>query len=358
MTIQKTKLINRIKLLLFAWTVIFVIYELKKSESQTLKYSSLSQSNILNSKLNFNKKLNSYNIFFIESNLNRSKFSTKQICAIESAAKHNPNASIKVYTLGAQLNSNYLLENYPNIQVINFIPEEVLNDTKLIKFWLKGDVIRSKYGYSHLSDFLRAILIWKFGGIYLDLDMITLKSFQPLIDINKNGFGYLFENYDNLNGAVMLFTRKKHPYLKSLIESFMKTYSPNSWARNGPVLIKKTILKFCKIKNYLDLELFGFKPHAFSKNRSHPCIDLTLFPESYFYPLTYVRGKEHFEIFKPGSSGNLLAKVRDSYAFHFYNRLSSKLTPRIDDGSFFSSIAEVNCNETFMFVSKNDYRFT
>lgn len=37
---------------------------------------------------------------------------------------------------------------------------------------------KSKYFTSHLSDVLRFLTLWKFGGIYLDMDMIVLKSLE------------------------------------------------------------------------------------------------------------------------------------------------------------------------------------
>lgn len=145
--------------------------------------------------------------------------------------------------------------------------------------------------------------------------MIALKSFDPLIESNKSGLGYMFERYDNLNNAFLVFSRANHSFLKEVIDAFVREYDSKSWAKNGPVLIKKTILKFCNISNYLDIDLYDFKPAAFSNNASHPCTDLTLFPESYFYPFKYVRN-EHVTIFEPNSSSysHLFDKVKSSYA--------------------------------------------
>ena len=168
----------------------------------------------------------------------------------------------------------------------------------------------------------------------------------------------MYENKDNINNALLIFTRKNHPYLKSVIDSFIRDYDGNDWAKNGPVLIKKSILNFCNINNYLELELFGFKPAAFSNNPLHQCSDLILFPESYFYPFAYVRG-EHEKIFKPNSSldFDLLAQVKDSYSFHFYNKISSSFQAKPNDGSFFTKIAAANCEHTFNYVKQNNLVF-
>lgn len=100
-----------------------------------------------------------FNMFFVESNLKRTEIGIKQMCAIESAAMHNPLASIQVYSLQAKLNSNasFLLNAYQNIQIVPFNPEQLLNDSNLLSFWKNGSVHKSQFSYSHLSDFIRSV---------------------------------------------------------------------------------------------------------------------------------------------------------------------------------------------------------
>lgn len=47
--------------------------------------------------------------------------------------------------------------------------------------WFQSDQLyRSKYLNSHTSDFLRFATMFKFGGIYLDLDVVVLRNFDEL----------------------------------------------------------------------------------------------------------------------------------------------------------------------------------
>lgn len=47
--------------------------------------------------------------------------------------------------------------------------------------WIKtGHIYLSIYLESHLSDYLRFITLHKYGGIYLDLDVIVLKNFDKM----------------------------------------------------------------------------------------------------------------------------------------------------------------------------------
>ena len=106
------------------------------------------------------EEVKKYNIFFIESNMKRAVISPKEMCAIESAARHNPKANVKVYTLRAQLNESArgLLTKYSNIEIIDFKPELVFkNESNMSEFWKKGDAMRSQYALAHLSDFIRFI---------------------------------------------------------------------------------------------------------------------------------------------------------------------------------------------------------
>lgn len=45
--------------------------------------------------------------------------------------------------------------------------------------WIHSDKLaKSKFLVSHTSDVLRYLTLWKFGGTYLDLDVIVVKSFS------------------------------------------------------------------------------------------------------------------------------------------------------------------------------------
>lgn len=67
--------------------------------------------------------------------------------------------------------------------------------------WLQNDdLFRSQYLNSHISDFLRYLSMYKFGGIYLDLDVIVQKSFEN-VEPNFSGA----ESADDVAAGVMSF---------------------------------------------------------------------------------------------------------------------------------------------------------
>lgn len=84
------------------------------------------------------------------------------------------------------------LQSYKNIN-FNFINiSSYSEDSPLRDFIKSGKLDRSKYFRSHLSDVLRYLSLWKYGGTYLDLDVIVLK---PLDSIPPNYAGAESENF-------------------------------------------------------------------------------------------------------------------------------------------------------------------
>lgn len=67
--------------------------------------------------------------------------------------------------------------------------------------WLqKGDLFRSHFMNSHASDFLRYLSMYKFGGIYMDLDVVVQKSFEN-VEPNFSGA----ESSEDVAAGVMSF---------------------------------------------------------------------------------------------------------------------------------------------------------
>lgn len=202
-------------------------------------------------------------------------------------------------------------------------------------------------------------MLFKYGGIYSDLDILTIKSLSPLISSNRSGVGYVFDHFDFTNGAFLVFPRLNHPYLGYAVKKFMKEYDGKSWAKNGPWLIKNAITEFCKVNFFIEIELYGFKPASFSDNKSHPCADMIIYPESFFYPLAGIHW-EHSKAFAPNSSSiqYLRDKIKDSYAIHFYNQLSARLEAKIGDNSLYTWLAEKHCPKTYEYVKERKLNFS
>ena len=74
----------------------------------------------------------------------------------------------------------------------------------------------------YLTQTLRYLIVYKYGGFYFDLDTITLKSFESLKSVN--GFAY------NINEPALVISSgyfnlpKQHPFLEYIVKTIGKFY--------------------------------------------------------------------------------------------------------------------------------------
>lgn len=133
----------------------------------------------------------------------------RQACAVESAARMNKNTSIFVIFLSTvgiddkNLAPNIkALKSYPNIYFRNLELSEYIKNTPIEEWTQNGQIFTSKYIVSHLSDFLRFLSLYKFGGIFLDLDFIVLRNLEKF----PPNFAGL-ESNDVINSAALSLTQ-------------------------------------------------------------------------------------------------------------------------------------------------------
>ena len=102
----------------------------------------------------------------------------------------NPDA--KVYLLmatnanGIKLNQSKwfdILQTYQNIRFRYFNIYDYSKGTIIEDFIKKGDWEKSEYALEHVSDFMRLLTVYKYGGLYLDIDIIMT---EPLKYIKNN----------------------------------------------------------------------------------------------------------------------------------------------------------------------------
>lgn len=134
----------------------------------------------------------------------------RQSCAIESAARSNPDwdvfllfASPRGLHNDTTISTPILIEKlqtYPNIHIRNMDLWKFTRGTLADEWFSTGRLFQSRFLREHVSDFLRLITLHRFGGTYLDLDTIVLKS---LNDIPPNYVGA--EDPDSVCNAILNF---------------------------------------------------------------------------------------------------------------------------------------------------------
>ncbi|KAG6619714.1 hypothetical protein I3843_09G056300 [Carya illinoinensis] len=142
-------------------------------------------------------------------------------------------------------------------------------------------------------------LLYKFGGIYIDTDIIVLKSFSKLrYVIGAQTIDLETGNWSRLNNAVLIFD-KNHPLLYKFIEEFALTFDGNKCGHNCPYLVSRVV----------------------SRLGRRPGFNFTVLPPSAFYPLRQIQSR--------------------SLAVHLWNRQSRNL--EVEKGSIISHIQSDCC---------------
>ena len=124
-------------------------------------------------------------IFFVETS-GKSRLNPKEMCSIESAAKNNADRNVYVVMTSPIMQfhnhsaASAVAKAYPNLHFRHVDAETFVSDSKLRAIWEEGIIQRSKFFVSHFSDVMRFLLLHKFGGTYLDMDQIVLRSLPDL----------------------------------------------------------------------------------------------------------------------------------------------------------------------------------
>ncbi|XP_076248960.1 lactosylceramide 4-alpha-galactosyltransferase-like [Calliopsis andreniformis] len=258
---------------------------------------------------------------------------SRQACAVESAAKMNPNMKVYLLIVSPSEISNQSreifnqLQSYSNIRIRHIYAESYVKKTPL-EWWYKSGVLkRSEWPRSHMSDILRYLTLWKYGGIYLDLDVVVTASLERL----KNFAGA--EDWDDVAAGVMGFDVSPlgRRVIHACIRDLKKNFRGDIWGNNGPGVITRTLQKVCSTKKTRDMT-------------TTRCQGFKVFPPSAFYPVHYKKWKMYFET----TDKNVTMKmVEKAMAIHVWNKLSKSKEVRVDSDVPYAVIARKHCPKVF-----------
>ncbi|TKY58993.1 Galactosyltransferase protein [Spatholobus suberectus] len=236
---------------------------------------------------------------------------------LESLLFHHPAACVVVFSETVELDffkDSFVKDGYkvavamPNLdELLKDMPAHVFSSV-----WFEWR--KTKYYSTHYSELIRLAALYKYGGIYLDSDIIVLK---PISFLN-NSVG--MEDHDTgsaLNGAVMAFHRRSL-FIKECLEEFYMTYDDTSLRGNGADLLMRVARK------YLGEE-----------NKSVKHLELKVEPSYMFFPISSQNITRYFiapatETDKAQQDVLLENILHHSLTFHFWNSLTFALIPEPD----------------------------
>ncbi|KAG8580354.1 hypothetical protein GDO81_007264 [Engystomops pustulosus] len=241
-------------------------------------------------------------IFFVEST-DRMKLPALVLCAVESAARVYKDRPVAFFLKGlSDTNTEELVKkHFPTLTPqsnIYFFPlkfEELFNNTPLHSWFSKINTQQQSFWTHVSSDGCRLVLVWKYGGVYMDTDVISIRI------IPKQDF-LAAESATYSSNGVFGFTRG-HDFTQKCMEDFVQNYNSKIWGQQGPLLLTRVAKRLYSV------------PH-FSEKEDIMCGNVTVFNPDRFYPVPCGEWRKYYQVW------DKLPTFDNSYALHLWNSMN------------------------------------
>uniref|UniRef100_B3P6E5 GG11427 n=2 Tax=Drosophila erecta TaxID=7220 RepID=B3P6E5_DROER len=283
------------------------------------------------------------NIFFHETTnfmrIERSalvQLTARAACAIESAALHNPGLTVFVLFAGAthrKLGGDPLikaLHKYKNIRLRHLNLWRYAAGTPIAKWLSTGKLFKSKFLFPHVSDLLRYVTLYKYGGLYLDLDVVVQ---QNLVKMPPNFTGA--ESNTSVACGVMKMSAGGvgHKIATMCLRDLEANYNGDKWGTNGPGVITRVVKKQCKTENVRAMI-----------NNPKRCNGFRVYDPSAFYAIPWLQWKDFFQ---PNKLNVTLRRVSKSPVVHVWNKLSKGWKLNTKASCAYTKLAKTHCPRSF-----------
>lgn len=273
------------------------------------------------------------------------QFGPREFLSIDSLFKAHPSGCLLV--ISGSMDSAHGLRNLkPAIEkgfkVISVTPNlPFLVDNTPARAWLeemkggKRDPGVIPLG-QNLSNLIRLAFLYKYGGVYVDMDFIVLRKFDGLRNtIGAQTIETVARNRTaptlTLNNAVLVFD-PAHLLVYKFLEEFSSTFNGNKWGFNGPFLITRVMKR-------LGLSSVLGSGHVGGCN-------FTVLPPEAFYPVDWIRIGRLFRSPRNRREAQwvedeVMRLNRVAYGIHLWNKRSRRM--RIEEGSVMEKLVSEHC---------------
>jgi hypothetical protein len=304
-------------------------------------------------------------IFFVEAS-RIFKFKSIQWCSIESAAYNNPNKDIvvvflyynvfKAPTIFKKISSEYKNIHFVHISSMSeFVSDSPYeNDLQCKRRECALIEESAKYGFRdyNYSDLMRVLIVYKFGGLYSDLDIVALKPLPDNLPIR-----FMTADSSRRLSTVYFRFEKKSPFLNELMKDIVDNFDPTKWGANGPGRYTESLKKYCdNFNDTLPQGTFGSrtKPPKITQCKKQQNHDIGILGPTFVALIHWNDAKSFFKPIENHKNGtNLISKLHDfdSIAAHFWNKITNREFERNHHDSIkklpFKQIFLKNCPLTY-----------
>ncbi|TVU38386.1 hypothetical protein EJB05_11753 [Eragrostis curvula] len=247
---------------------------------------------------------------------------------LESLLKQHPDACVVMLseTLELEFLRDFVKDGYKVAVAVPDLDELLRNTATHIFASVWYEWRETKYYPLHYSELIRLATLYKYGGIYLDSDVIVLK---PLTSF-RNSIGVVNQVHgkSSFSGAVLAF-EKHSPLLEECLKEFYSSYDDTLLQWNGAELMSRVI---SNLSSNAD------------ENIGH--LDMKLEPSVTFYPINSTDIMRYFS--EPDSMVERARQdaifsriVNDSTTFHLWNSVTAALVP--EPNSLVERILNLHC---------------
>ncbi|XP_059088672.1 lactosylceramide 4-alpha-galactosyltransferase-like [Tigriopus californicus] len=243
-------------------------------------------------------------VFFLETQESLDELDRSLMCAVESYHGANPFDSIVVLINGGgsiPIVPDYL-KDVSQIQFRHLSFAHFLEASPLGELWNSPKWKETIYPLNHMSDLLRVVILHKFGGTYIDSDLIALKAFPRLANNNV----IVGVETEKVGSAYMKFG-KNHAFLEQAIVELREHFDGSNWGANGPLLLTRVATQKC---GPLKIESTGQK-----------CNDFEILPSYFTYPF---KARDWKTFFDSSQQQTVREKTAHSYMVHYFSGMRRK----------------------------------
>ncbi|XP_063586837.1 lactosylceramide 4-alpha-galactosyltransferase-like [Penaeus indicus] len=219
-----------------------------------------------------------------------------------------------------------LKQRYRNLYVVGADLNAMFTGTPLEILFKSGIwAHNTPWPANNLSNLLRNVLLWLWGGMTTDTDCICVRKVTHL----HNAIAY--DEKDKVaNNAIMHF-EARHRFILETMEYLKQNFQVAKWHVNGPGAASHIAKKVCGTKNL-------------NKILYEKCDSLQLMPLRNMQLYTWTQWGNYF---KKGIGSKFLGEHKDAYILHMYNKLSKKRPVEIGSETIYDSVASVVCPLTY-----------
>lgn len=278
------------------------------------------------------KPENGKNVFFIESGSTTGHITLRprQACSVESAAFTNPNSKIFLLFTSRERLKNLTITSeveallsYPNVYINYINANEFSVGTPFEKFFKEDVLSQSSYKVEHTADVLRFMVLWKYGGNYLDTDVIARMELDKLANYACP------ESPEYVNTAIMNFEgHETNKLIEIFINDMISNFNGHSWGHNGPIMMTRVLQRLCNVTSTTEMVDKG------------NCLGFHVLDMSFCYP---IGGMQAYDLIYDDRADDAMAKVANSLAVHFWNHVTNKMTLKKNQTAAYVQIAHRFC---------------